>query len=49
MSRELYQARSIKTVKMGRDGLVETDRATGEERRRGRLWHGARFRRKPGI
>ena len=33
MSRELYRARSKKVQKMGRDGLVEQDRATGEERR----------------
>ena len=32
MSRELYRARSKKIQKMGRDGLVEQDRATGEER-----------------
>ena len=35
MSRELYRARSKKVQKMGRDGLVEQDRATGEERRVG--------------
>ena len=35
MSRELYRARSKKVQKMGRDGLVEQDRATGEERRIG--------------
>ena len=33
MSRERYQARSKKVQKLGRDGLVEQDRATGEEKR----------------
>ena len=33
MSREEYRARSKKVQKMGRDGLVERDKATGEERR----------------
>ena len=46
MSRELYRARSKKVQKMGRDGLVEQDRATGEERRIGEkeadvFWPGA--------
>ena len=35
MSRELYRGRSKKVQKLGRDGLVEQDRATGEERRVG--------------
>ena len=33
MSREEYRARSKKVQKLGRDGLVERDKATGEERR----------------
>lgn len=33
MSRERYQARSKKVQRLGRDGLVELDRATGEETR----------------
>ena len=33
MSRERFQARSKKVQKLGRDGLVEQDRATGEEQR----------------
>ncbi|MBQ9345723.1 MAG: hypothetical protein IJT94_00085, partial [Oscillibacter sp.] len=33
MSRELYRGRSKKVQKLGRDGLVEQDRATGQERR----------------
>ena len=33
MSRERYQARSKKVQKLGRDGLVEQDRATGEDQR----------------
>ena len=33
MSRERYRARSKKVQKLGRDGLVEQDRATGVEQR----------------
>ena len=33
MSRELYRARAKKVQKMGRDGLVEQDRSTGQEQR----------------
>ncbi len=33
MSRELYRAKSKRVQKLGRDGLVEQDKATGEERR----------------
>ena len=33
MSRERFQAREKKVQKMGRDGLVEHNRATGEEKR----------------
>ena len=33
MSRERFQAREKKVQKMGRDGLVEQNRATGEEKR----------------
>ena len=33
MSRERFRARSKKVQKLGRDGLVEQDRATGEEQR----------------
>ena len=33
MSRDLYRGRSKKVQKLGRDGLVEQDRATGEEHR----------------
>ena len=33
MSRERFQARSKKVQKLGRDGLVEQDRASGEEQR----------------
>mgnify|MGYP002510164696 CR=1 FL=1 len=33
MSRELYRAKSKRVQKLGRDGLVERDQATGEERR----------------
>ena len=33
MSRERFQVRSKAVQKMGRDGLVEQDRVTGEERR----------------
>ena len=33
MSRELYRATSKRVQKLGRDGLVEQDKATGEERR----------------
>ncbi len=33
MSREQFRARSKRVQKLGRDGLVEQDRATGEERR----------------
>ena len=33
MSRKRFQAREKKVQKMGRDGLVEQNRATGEERR----------------
>lgn len=33
MSRELYRARNKKIQKLGRDGLVEQDRATGQEER----------------
>ena len=33
MSRELYRAKSKRIQKLGRDGLVERDQATGEERR----------------
>lgn len=35
MSRELYRARSKKVQKLGRDGLVEQDKATGQEERVG--------------
>ena len=33
MSRGLYRAKSKLVQKLGRDGLVEQDKATGEERR----------------
>ena len=33
MSREQYRARSKKVQKLGRDGLVEQDKATGREER----------------
>ena len=33
MSRGLYRAKSKRVQKLGRDGLVEQDKASGEERR----------------